>query len=311
MWTRRLIYSFALAGAAVFTVLYPFWFSWYLLVLLFLLAFFDLLISLPGMLKRRVVFDAPGVLEHGEHGSLIITTIAEKPYPAKCIKAWLRVSGDDFSIRRRFVFSAENSSRYEVAIDTSRSGVTSFVCDRIWVVSLIGIFCIPAKVHCRAAVLILPEPIKPPHIVALPRGVILRPKPGGGFSEDYDLRPYRKGDLIRSVHWKVSAKFGSLIIREPLIPPAHSRLVHVAKWTSAGDRDLIIGRLLWVSAFLLKWELPYYIRLGDGGPIEEIDSKEELYEYLYHTLGSAVKILHSPTGVPIRFAWVFRVTADD
>jgi len=310
MWTHRIIYSFALAASAVFSVLYPFWFSWYLLVLLLLLAVFDLLISLPGMLKRRITFAAPRILEHGEDGSLVITTLADKPFPARCIKTLLNVAGDDFNIRRRFILSAENDSRYEVVIDTSRSGVTSFESPRVWTVSLIGLFCFPAQVNCRASVLVLPEPVKPPHIVALPRGVILRPKPGGGFSEDYDLRPYRKGDPVRSVHWKVSAKFDSLIIREPLIAPAHSRLVHCVPWNGARERDLIIGRLLWVSAFLLKWELAHYVRLGDGGPVAEITRTEELHDYLYKTLGPYAKPAQSQTGVPIRFAWVFRVTAE-
>jgi len=326
MWARRTIYSFALAGAALFSVLYPFWFSWYLLVLLITLAAFDLLVSLPGMLKRRIVFSAPKVLKHNEDGILVITTIAEKPYPVRCIKAWLRVSGDIFSVRRRFFFSAEKDSRYEVTVDTSRSGVTVFEAGRIWTVSLIGLFCIPRRVNCRAAVLILPEPVKPPNTIALPRGVILRPKPGGGFSEDYDLRPYRKGDPIRSVHWKVSAKFDSLLIREPLVPPAHSRLVHTELWNGAKERELILGRLLWVCAYLLKWDLPHYVRLGDAGPVAEITGIADLYNYLFHVLSGMVKVREpgggagkaveltaaafpAPVDVPARFGWLLRIDA--
>jgi len=310
MWARRIIYSFALAGAALFAVLYPFWFSWYLFVLLIILAAFDFLISLPGMLKRRIIFSAPKVLKHNEDGALVITTLAEKPYPARCVKAWLKVSGDDFKIRRQFLFSAEQGSRYEVALDTTRSGVTVFTIGRIRTVSIIGLFCLPAKVDCRAAVLVLPEPVKPPHTVALPRGVILRPKPGGGFSEDYDLRGYRKGDPIRSVHWKVSAKFDSLIIREALVPPAHSRLIHIERWAGAGQRDLILGRLLWVSAYLLKWDLPHYVRLGSGGPITEVAKAEDLYEYLYFVLGGTEKSVPAAPDIPVRFAWLFRIDAE-
>ena len=309
MWSRRIIYSFALAGVAVFAVLYPFWFSWYLFVLMITLAGFDFLFSLPGMLKRKIVFSAPKVLKHNEDGTIVITTITEKRYPARCIKALLKVSGDGFKIRRRFILSPEHGSRFEVAVDTSRSGVTIFNTGHIWTVSIIGLFCLPVKVNCKAAVLILPEPVKPPHTVALPRGVILRPKPGGGFSEDYDLRSYRKGDPIRSVHWKVSAKFDSLIIREALVPPAHSRLIHVEFWNGAKERDLILGRLLWVSAFLLKWDLPHYVRLGGGGPITEILKTEDLYDYLYFVLGGTEKSIPTPADMPVRFAWLFRIDA--
>ena len=307
MFTRRLVYAFALAGSVLFFVLYPYWFSWYLLVLLLLLVPFDLLVSLPGMLSRRITLTAPKALEQGEDGTLVITAVQLKPFPAGCIKTWLKVSGGDFSTRRRFIIGAERGSRYEVAVDSSRSGVTVFRAKRIWTVSLIGLFCLPARVNCKATVLVLPAPLKPPKTVALPRGVILRPKHGGGFSEDYDLRPYRKGDPIRSVHWKVSAKFDALIIREPLVPPAHSRIIHAALWNNARERDLILGRLRWVSDYLLKWELPYYLSLGDNGPIAEITRHTELIDYLFLVLGGRADSLPPHATVPAHFVWVLKI----
>jgi len=310
MGVRRIIFAFTLAGAALFFVLYPYWFSWYLLVLLLLLVPFDFFISLPGMLARRIILAAPKVLEQGENGTLVITALQLKHFPAWCIKTWMRVSGDDFTTWRRFICGAQRGSRFEIAVDTSRSGLTVFEVKRIWTVSIVGLFCLPARVNCRAAVLVVPAPAKPPYTVALPRGVILRPKPGGGFSEDYDLRPYRKGDPIRSVHWKVSAKFDSLIIREPLVPPAHSRLLHATRWDGARERDLILGRLRWVSDYLLKWDLPYYVQFGDKGPIAEITSHAALLDYLYHVLGGMAEVLQAPATIPARFAWVFHIDAN-
>ncbi|MCL2226574.1 MAG: DUF58 domain-containing protein, partial [Oscillospiraceae bacterium] len=207
---RRIIYACALAGSAFFFVLYPLWFSWYLFLLFLLLLPFDLLISLPGMLTRNITMYSPNILQSGDEGLVVITTHQKShlpEFPARCVKLWIKVAGDDFTIWRRFVFGASGGSRQEVSIDTSRTGVTVFEVKRLWTVSLIGLVCLPANVNVSASVLVLPQPEKPPYTVALPRGVILRPKPGGGFSEDYDMRPYRLGDPIRSVHWKVSAKF--------------------------------------------------------------------------------------------------------
>jgi len=299
-----------LAVSVLFFVLYPYWFSWYLLVLLILLVPFDFIISLPGMLTRRIILTLPKVLEQGENGTLVISAIQLKPFPAWCIKTWMKVSGDDFKTWRRFVCGAHRGSRFEIAVDTSRSGLTVFEVKRIWTVSIIGLFCLPAKVNCRAAVLVIPAPARPLYTVALPRGIILRPKPGGGFSEDYDMRPYRKGDPIRSVHWKVSAKFDSLIIREPLVPPAHSRLLHAMQWDGARERDLILGRLRWVSDYLIKWDLPYYVQLGDKGPIAETTSHQALLNYLYHVLGGMAEVLQAPATIPARFAWVFHIDAN-
>ena len=309
MGTQRVIYTMSLIGAALFFVLYAHWFSWYLLVLLLLLIPFDLALSLPGMLITRIAVAAPKVLECGAVGTLTVTTQKKRPFPIRCLKAWLRVYSDDFAILRRFMCGADQGSRYEIAIDTSRSGLTVFDIKRIWTISLIGLFSIPANVGCRAAVLVLPAPVKPANIIALPRGVILRPKPGGGFSEDYDLRRYRPGDPVKSIHWKVSAKFDALIIREPLVPPSHSRLVHITQWDNAHERDLILGHLRWVSDYLLKWELPYYVRFGDEGPIAEITSIGILEDYLYRVLDGKAHTLPVHANIPIRFTWVFRVDA--
>ncbi|MCL2392705.1 MAG: DUF58 domain-containing protein [Oscillospiraceae bacterium] len=292
-------------------MLYPFWFSWYFFLLVLLLAPFDLLISLPGMLTRHVSLSLPKTLEMGEGGVVVLTTHQKSAFPARCVKIWLRITGDSFTVWRRFILNAEEGERYEIKIDTSRTGITAFESTRSWTVSLIGLFCLPSNLLIRGSVLIMPPPQKPPHTVALPRGIILKPKPGGGFSEDYDLRPYRLGDPIRAVHWKVSAKFDSLIIREPLVPPAHSRLIHAAKWNSPSERDNVLSRLRWVSDYLLKWNMPFYIRLGEDGPIAEIDSNADLMEYLHLVLDGAAHELRAPSTVPIRFAWVFRVDGND
>ena len=309
MGTRRVTYASALVGSTLFYVLYANWFSWYLLVLLMLLMPFDLILGLPGMLTKTLIISAPRVLEQGAEGIIAVTTVHKKAFPARCIKVWLRARSEDYANMHRLICGAERGSRYEIKIDTSRSGLTLFELKRIWTVSMIGLFSIPSAVDCSAAVLIMPAPAKPANTIALSRGIVLRPKPGGGFSEDYDLRHYRSGDPVRSIHWKVSAKFDSLIIREPLVPPPHSRLIHITRWDGADERDLILGRLRWISDYLIKWELPYFVRLGDGEPIAEITNDDDLADYLYRVLAGIPHTLPILPNVPMRFTWVFRVDA--
>jgi len=315
MGTRRVTYIASLIGSALFYVLYSHWFSWYLLTLLLLLIPLDLLLSLPGMLTRRIILVGPDILEQGADGVVSVITLQKEPLPtklpipARCIKAWMRVHCDDFAAMQRHILGAERGSRHELEIDTSHSGLTTFELKRIWTVSLIGLFSLPAAVNGRKTVLVMPAPAKPPNTVALPRGVILRPKPGGGFSEDYDLRHYRPGDPVRSIHWKISAKFDSIIIREPLIPPSHSRIIIVDRWDDRKGRDLVLGRLRWVSDYLLKWELPYFIRLGADGPIAEIDGAGALTDYLRRVLDGQSHTLKAPASVPARFTWAFHIDA--
>jgi hypothetical protein len=309
MIIRRIIFALSLLGSVFFYILYYPWISWYILVLFLLLVPFDLIISLPGMLTKSIMLSVPPVLEKGASGVLKITTIHLKSYPVRCIKIRLHVAGDDFAAKCRVRCEAERDSRSEVIVDTSRSGLTVFEVKRLWTISLLGLFSLPLNPGGRVTVLVLPPPVKPANTVALPRGILLRPKPGGGFSEEHDMRTYRPGDPVRSIHWKISAKFDSLIIREPLVPPPHSRLVRIMPWENAAECDLTLGRLRWVSGYLLKWELPFYVQLGNDGQIAEIKQESELTDYLRSVLDAAADKPAAPGYVPARFSWVFRVDA--
>jgi hypothetical protein len=322
----------------LFFVLYPFWFSWYLLVVFLLLLPFDLLLSLPGMFTRRLVFSTQMIIEKGAKAALIVTTVHEGlsimrksntrfgrrnrllsayntgrgssiHFPARCIKIILRTGREDSESVRHHICSARHDSRYDIEIDTSQSGITTFSMKRMWVVSLLGLFSLPSPAKLKASVLILPPPIKPALTVALPRGVIFRPKPGGGYAEDHDLRQYRQGDPVRSIHWKVSAKFDSLIIREPLIPPPHSRLIIITRWTDHEQRDIILGRVRWISNYLLKWELPFFVKFNDNSTIVEITLVDELENFLYYELSGEIPIHKRRIADSERFSWIYRVDA--
>jgi len=307
MWKQRVIYAVALTGAALFLVLYPLWFSWYLMVTLLLLAVLDIIISLPGMLAGKVFLAAPKVLEQSDDAAQALTILRSKQFPVNCIKVRVKITSEDRFARQLFIVKSENNSRYEVKIDTSHSGVTAFEIKRLWTVSLMGLFCIPAVVKKRVSVLILPPPSKPPHTLALPQGILLRPKPGGGFSDDHDLRPFRRGDSIRNVHWKVSAKLDSLVIREPLTPLSHNRLIQVSGWTGAAERDLVLGRLLWVSDYLLKWGLHHYVSLDSYGCCAQVTGISDLHDCLHTVLDSTSDSSQYNASAPAGFTWVFQI----
>ena len=307
MWTHRVLYQFTILCSLFFYVLYPRWFSWYLLVLILFLIPFDLIISLPGMLTKRAVLAAPRILKQGEDGMLSVVNLHRRWFPAGCIKVRLREISDGDVILHRLKCESERGSLREMAINTSRSGFTAFEIDRLSATSLIGLFSIPVAAESRAGVLILPAPIKPPNGVSLPRVSALRPEQSGIFSEDHDLRPYRPGDPLKSVHWKLSAKYDSLIVREPLLPPPHRRMVYISQWNNAQERNVALGRLQWVSDYLLEKDLHFYLRLGNSGPIAEITKNGDLIDYLYHVLDEKAPPLQNPVIPPRRFTWAFRI----
>ncbi|MCL2628994.1 MAG: DUF58 domain-containing protein [Oscillospiraceae bacterium] len=306
----RFIYIVALVASFFFFIFYPPWLSWYLFVLIALLLPLDFFLSLPGMLTKSIYMSVPPVLEVNDNAHLTLTTLSNKPFPVRCIVVKLQISGDGFSVGRKYICGAGRGSVKTVSIDTSHSGVTVFSLKRISVVSLLGLFSVPVKnLYSRQLSLVLPPAAKPANTMALQKGTHLRPKPGGGFSEEHDMREYRHGDPVRSIHWKISAKHDSLYIREPLELPPHSRLVHIMPWKNSNECDLILGNLRWVAEHLLKWNMPFYLRFGDVPAIAEITHESDIVDFLFNVLGGTAEVVKKPDGLPTRFSWVFRVDA--
>jgi len=311
MWKNRIVYIIAFTGAALFLILYPLWFSRYLMVVLLLLALFDLIISLPPVFYSQITFSASKTYEQGEAASLIFTVYNKKQFKIRYIKIKLKSTSEERVYKRRFVIKSENGSRCEMKIDSSHSGVTVYEAKRIWIVSCLGLFCFPVDFKMRMPVLIMPAPIKPQNLIALPQGTQLKPKPGGGFSDEHDLRPFRFGDPVRNIHWKVSAKLDSVIIREPLTPMSQSRLISVGRWNGRFERDLILGRLRWVSGYLSKWDLIHYVCLEFSGTCAEVTQPIDLYEYLYLGLDKNAENTRYHVPIPHGIEWVYRIDAFD
>ena len=90
-------------------------------------------------------------------------------------------------------------------------------------------------------ILVYPRPLQAPRIDALaavPMGDVRRHKLGRG-GDFYGLREYREDDDINSVHWKASAKRGTLVVRE--FEDEEARLVFICflnRWdVAATDED--------------------------------------------------------------------------
>ena len=96
-----------------------------------------------------------------------------------------------------------------------------------------------------------------------------KPKPGGGYSEEHELRPYRPGDPANSIHWKLSSKTGDLIVREA--QELQNQAIYVVL-SPEGDIDRSLEVLSWLSRRLSAMELAHtvvsdalYPLSGEGG----------------------------------------------
>ena len=91
---------------------------------------------------------------------------------------------------------------------------------------------------------------------SLSTSTVLKPKYGGGFAEDHDLRPYRPGDTVNSIHWKLTSKMDEPIVREALIPENRTIFIVLSR---VGQDDRGLEVLRWLSRSLLDLGEPHVI----------------------------------------------------
>jgi hypothetical protein len=103
----------------------------------------------------------------------------------------------------------------------------------------------------------------------------LKPKPGGGFSEDYDLREYRIGDPLNSIHWKLTSKLDEIIVREPLVSEKGKIFICIDLFGTPEELDSTFGQLFYLAYILLKRMIEFHICwYGRDGALNTVEITE-------------------------------------
>ena len=268
MIRRRISYFGVLAGCLVFYFCHQQWISWILLLFVLILPPLGLLLSLPAMLQFRGELEAPDHAGLREEAHVSLWGLSHLPQP--------RFLG---RIIRTDLITGETTRHHtKRPLPTAHCGGLRLEVKRLRVCDYLGLFTIPVR-HTEPRVMVVrPDPIPladlPDLSRCIPRAWV--PKHGGGFAEQHELRLYRPGDALNQVHWKLSAKTGQLILREPM-EPLLDRLVLTLDLTGTRETiDLTFGRLLWLSRKLLEQNLHHEIRcLTAEGVIVHFVSREE------------------------------------
>ncbi|KIR02890.1 hypothetical protein P261_01705 [Lachnospiraceae bacterium TWA4] len=151
---------------------------------------------------------------------------------------------------------------YRVEIPADKCGKISFCCKQVvlWdffkllkisLPSLLNTFSIvyPQKINCSLLQKEISY-IKPMEGQSVPY------QKGNDRTEIYELREYKPGDDIRSIHWKLSSKIGNKIVRESGSFTQSERLilldVSLAKKTKGYEIDLIRACIATATGFSQK-----------------------------------------------------------
>lgn len=296
MILRRILYGLTLMGVLLFHITNENYLAQFLLALCAALPLLSLALSLPGMVGCALeLAAAPPDLNRGGEGRWLVSV--ESPNGLPLARLAIRLTGENLLTGqkdRRRIFLSGVARRRPVALSaaTAHCGLLELRVDKARVYDYLGLFSLqvapppPARLLCRP----VPAQVELPPI---PEGQGVRPDPASaartGPGDDYDLRDYRPGDPMRSVHWKLSSKWDELIVRERGIAAFPLPLLTLDRFGPPETLDKLLDRLLGASRALLAVQRPHAVLwLGaDAAPRTCVVSDEkELTACLLELLGS-------------------------
>ena len=265
---RRIAYAALLGGAVLFQIVFRFYLSTFTLALVLLLPLLSVLLSLPSVLGCTLLLTsaAPTVVQ-GEDAVFQVRLRSRTRLPLPRLQARLhwsnQLTGAGGRVRWEPVRTAPGAPP-TLELATPHCGRLICRAERAWSCDLLGLFPLPVGRGSEGAVLVLPPALELDDTQELTGGqndgVVLRPRPGGGPGEDYDLREYRAGDPLRSVHWKLSSKLDELVVRETLEPQQAAIVVTYDHFGSPEVLDRTFAQLCSLSRWLLEQERPHHIQ---------------------------------------------------
>lgn len=298
---RRLLYALSLTGCLIFYGAYQKWFSWILLLTVLGLPLLSLCLSIVPMLRLKLEPGCADRIPMGTGETLELTAHFPGIHPPLCTK---------------FRVTRPNTAEYWVLkpgapLPTEHAGGLLIEALRPKVYDHLGLFSIHVRSANPKTVFVMPSEIKMELPYDLNRFLARswRPKPGGGFAENHEIRNYHPGDNLNQVHWKLSAKTGDLMVRESMEPEHGTMLLTLDINGTPAQLDAKFGRLLWLGNWFCGHALPFEIRALTG---EGIDCHTVRDEWDFHRAMDALLCAPQAPDYSIRdreftAAWRFHI----
>ncbi|MBQ9663298.1 MAG: DUF58 domain-containing protein [Oscillospiraceae bacterium] len=268
-----------LAGLAwLFRASYVGWLGPYIFAAAVLLPLVILLFSLPSMMGLQVTLSAPGRVMRKNPAELTVDFSNRRLLPIHSLTLHIEIRNRYTGERSRqnYIFRNLESSQSRLPLPTDLCGELECAVLRFECRDALGIFSVRRRGNSVCSCTVMPQAVESDEPInfeaALSTETILKPKYGGGFAEDHDLRSYRPGDTANSIHWKLTSKMDEPIVREALVPENSTIFVVLSR---VGEEDRGLEVLRWLSRTLLDMDEPHVIvsdSLYSVGNEEETDS---------------------------------------
>ena len=337
---RWAAYLGLLAGLCAFAVNYTAWFSSFLFYAVLFLPLFSLLLSLFPYFALRLSFSVPMQVHRGDTADLKITANASFcPY---YLPITLTVAQQNLSIPSEDVRQSSNKGHrcqfapYPVLVPSKKKGGlpviraaggiriplptehTAVIRTEIrsaFMLDFLGLFRLPMRLtplktkqrFLSQDTVILPLTEAPKGKIRMWDNSHTALTPTTRPTEQYEIRTYRPGDALRSVHWKLTAKVDGILVRESVEPQIHVLAIAVERSLDPETADRIYDALDWMLRTLCVQEHVRSVVVGwitpDGRTCTQtLYDPDALDDFYHRMLSDAV-----PTELPAHaFATLYK-----
>ena len=267
-----LLYLVVLFCTFVFNIFYYQWFSWYLFVLTLCIPLFSLAISLPFMISSAIKGFTVYVPKQAVMGDDLCIRIAD----GKGGFGFCTLLKINFKLKNEFANKKKSVEfLYSGMLDkyaykklpklTQSCGCIEIKAKYGLVYDMLGIFFIPVKLNFISQFLVMPKEEKPKVLPSVGNELVVgyKPKPSG-FADEYELRTYQNGDSLKNIHWKISAKYDDLVVKEPTAPVYRPYIIKPIITNNVTENNRTFAKLAYTMNYLKNSKADVYLCNSDG-----------------------------------------------
>ena len=266
MTSRRLTYGVLLLAAIALYIFYEPYISFFILVFVAALPVVSLLLSLPAILKSRVTLTGGTNVQRGRSSNVRLQVESDFFLPPDVWKIRIEYRNlflDPKPTRRKVRLYGKRSGEERFKADTERLGTVSYRIRSARACDYLGLIAIPVRRSGAVALTVMPNSEEPDPMPALTESSdrILKPKPIG-FSEEHELRSYREGDAVNLIHWKLTEKMDSPIVREPQEQARKNIVLCMDLYDDYEAQENVLEQLRCLADLLNENKIPFMLRYG-------------------------------------------------
>lgn len=272
----RIAYCSTLAAVILFYLFFNGYLSFFTLVFVILLPFVSWLLTLLAVRKVTVQLEMESPVANKKEDFILhiqtkntsIFPVARARMKFSCINS---LCGEKQSETLFFPINANSELTVVHPMQSEYCGKITVELTQIKYYDYLGIFTVKQKLSLCTEVFVMPKmqfidaQIDTAANNSVESSTYSKSKPGDDPSEIFDIRPFRSGDRLRSIHWKLSSKLDELMVKEFSLPMDNEVLLLTE--LLAPDMtalDTVVEVLASLSNFLLTNQINHRVEWFDS-----------------------------------------------